>query len=119
MGMMMVENILFMHTLAQTAYTVQGPGLDTVSTVMVLNVLSTLTCGALFMSLKQMKLGDMVYYFPRYVITGCIGGIGVFVTITGFEVSGEAVKFVSGHFTGLLRFTLRRRPLAQSVGLSA
>ena len=45
MGMMMVENILFMHTLAQTAYTVQGPGLDTVSTVMVLYALSTLTCG--------------------------------------------------------------------------
>ena len=41
----------------------------------------------------------MVYYLPRYVITGSIGGIGVFVTVIGFEVSGEAVKFVSGHFT--------------------
>uniref|UniRef100_A0A7S1EYS6 Sulfate transporter n=1 Tax=Noctiluca scintillans TaxID=2966 RepID=A0A7S1EYS6_NOCSC len=90
MGMMMVENIPFMHTLAQTAYQMQGPGLDTVSTVMVLYALSTLTCGALFMALGQLKLGDMVYYFPRYVITGCIGGIGVFVTLTGFEVATGA-----------------------------
>ena len=56
------------------------------------------------MALGQLKLGDMVYYFPRYVITGYIGGITVFVTVTGLEVSGKAVKFVLGRFTGPVTF---------------
>ena len=37
----------------------------------------------------QFKLGNAVYFFPRYVIVGCIGGIGVFVTQTGMEVSTD------------------------------
>ena len=68
------------------------------------------------MALGQLKLGVLPLALHHH---GQHRGIGVFVTVTGFEVSGEAVKFVSGHFTGPLRFTVRRRPFAHSVGLSA
>lgn len=87
MGMMMVENIPFMRTLAQNAMEIQGTGADALATTMCSFAISTLLAGALFMALGKLQLGEMVHYFPRYVITGCIGGIGVFVTQTGFEVS--------------------------------
>jgi MFS superfamily sulfate permease-like transporter len=30
-----------------------------------------------------------VYFFPRHVIIGCIGGIGIFIMTTGIEVSAD------------------------------
>ena len=87
MGMMMVENIPFMHTIANTVLASQGTGIESFSTILMTFALSSITCGILFYVLGAYKLGNVVYYFPRHVIVGCIGGVGVFVTQTGFEVS--------------------------------
>lgn len=87
MGMMMVENIPFMHSLAQGIIEVQGPGLGAMATTMVTFAISTLVIGLAFMALGYYKLGKATNYFPRHFIIGCIGGIGIFVTQTGFEVS--------------------------------
>eukprot|EP00928_Gymnodinium_smaydae_P023220 TRINITY_DN19244_c0_g1_i1.p1 TRINITY_DN19244_c0_g1~~TRINITY_DN19244_c0_g1_i1.p1 ORF type:complete len:910 (-),score=86.92 TRINITY_DN19244_c0_g1_i1:146-2821(-) len=87
MGMMMVENIPFMHTLAQNIYEVQGSGIDALATTMVAFALSTLMIGVAFLALGRYKLGKATNYFPRHFIIGCIGGIGIFVTQTGVEVS--------------------------------
>eukprot|EP00930_Biecheleria_cincta_P058101 TRINITY_DN43950_c0_g1_i1.p1 TRINITY_DN43950_c0_g1~~TRINITY_DN43950_c0_g1_i1.p1 ORF type:complete len:821 (+),score=101.91 TRINITY_DN43950_c0_g1_i1:79-2541(+) len=87
LGMMMVENIPFMHDLAQTVIDAQGTGLDALATTMTAFAISTLFIGGAFYFLGKYKLGRIVNYFPRHFIIGCIGGIGVFVTQTGFEVS--------------------------------
>jgi sulfate permease, SulP family len=87
MGMMMVENIPFMHTIAQTVIDKQGEGIESFSTVLVAFALSSIVVGVFFYVLGFFKLGNAVYFFPRHVIVGCIGGVGVFVAQTGFEVS--------------------------------
>jgi sulfate permease, SulP family len=62
-------------------------GEDTFSTVLVAFSLSTICVGIFFYLLGHFELGNAVYFFPRHVIVGCIGGIGVFLFITGIEGS--------------------------------
>lgn len=87
MGMMMVENIPFMHIIAQVAVQAQGEGIQTFSTVFVTFALSTVVVGVAFYLLGALKIGNAVYFFPKHVIIGCIGGIGIFIIQTGVEVS--------------------------------
>jgi len=87
MGMMMVENIPFFHSLAYIVMKKQGQGADAVSTLFVTFALSSLLVGSIFLLLGKFKLGNLVYFIPRHVIIGCIGGVGIFVTKTGLEVS--------------------------------
>lgn len=87
MGMMMVENIPFMHIIAQITVQAQGPGIESFSTVFVAFALSSIVVGIAFYVLGKFKVGNAVYFFPRHVIIGCIGGIGVFIVQTGIEVS--------------------------------
>lgn len=89
MGMMMVENIPFMHIIAQIAVKAQGPGVDTFATVFVAFSLSTIAVGVAFYLLGKFKIGNAMYFFPRHVIIGCIGGIGIFIIQTGVEVSSD------------------------------
>lgn len=89
MGMMMVENIPFMHIIASTCVDAQGPGIDTFSTVFVTFSLSTIAVGCAFYLLGKFKIGNAMYFFPRHVIIGCIGGIGIFIMQTGVEVSSN------------------------------
>ena len=87
MGMMMVENIPFMHIIAEVAVKAQGEGVATFATVLVTFALSTVVVGIAFYLLGALKIGNAVYFFPRHVIIGCIGGIGIFIFQTGLEVS--------------------------------
>jgi MFS superfamily sulfate permease-like transporter len=32
----------------------------------------------------MLRLGSLVGFFPRHILVGCIGGVGVFLIITGF-----------------------------------
>eukprot|EP00457_Paulinella_chromatophora_P001870 gb/GEZN01001872.1/.p1 GENE.gb/GEZN01001872.1/~~gb/GEZN01001872.1/.p1 ORF type:complete len:875 (+),score=80.42 gb/GEZN01001872.1/:73-2697(+) len=91
-GMMMVENIPFMHALAHEAIQQMGEGKDTLATVMFEFALSSFACGVTFYCLGRFKLGTVVSFFPRHVIVGCIGGVGVFVTQAGLE-SATGVPF--------------------------
>ncbi|KAF9005068.1 sulfate anion transporter [Cyathus striatus] len=43
--------------------------------------------GLCFFLLGVLKLGVIVGFFPRHILVGCIGGVGVFLLITGFAVS--------------------------------
>lgn len=87
MGMMMVENIPFMHIIADITLAAQGPGIDSFSTLFVAFSISTIVVGVFFYLLGKFKIGNAVYFFPRHVIIGCIGGIGIFIIQTGVEVS--------------------------------
>ena len=87
LGMMMVENISFMHAIAEIVVGQQGKGADALSTTLVCFGLSTMVVGVTFLLLGKLNLGSIVFLFPKHVIVGCIGGIGVFVCQTGLEVS--------------------------------
>lgn len=51
--------------------------------------LSSIVTGVIFLALGFFKLGDLVSFFPRHILIGCIGGVGFFLVITGLEVSAR------------------------------
>jgi SulP family sulfate permease len=87
--MMMVENVPFYHLIAGIAIEGQGMGKETFATVFVSLAIGSLACGGFFYLLGHYELGNIVYFFPRHVIVGCIGGIGVFLFLTGMEGSAN------------------------------
>ena len=86
-GQMMVENIPFMHAISSVVMEHQGLGEDALGTVLIIWTVGTLFVGAAFFALGYLKVGSIVYHIPRQVIVGCIGGIGIFLVRTCFEVS--------------------------------
>ncbi|GMH62705.1 hypothetical protein TL16_g03534 [Triparma laevis f. inornata] len=95
-GMMMVENTPFMHSIAQSvteAIIANGGGSteecpdEVFPTILVAFSLTTLITSLSFFLLGHFNLGNIVYFFPKHVLCGCISGIGVFVVTTGLEVS--------------------------------
>ena len=64
MGMMMVENIPFMHIIAQVAVQAQGEGRETFSTVFVTFAISTIVVGVAFYLLGAFKVGNAVTTKP-------------------------------------------------------
>lgn len=43
--------------------------------------------GLTFFLLGFFRLGSLIGFFPRHILVGCIGGVGVFLIITGLNVS--------------------------------
>jgi len=43
--------------------------------------------GLVFYLLGRFELGRVLYFFPKHVLVGCIGGIGLFIVVTALEVS--------------------------------
>jgi MFS superfamily sulfate permease-like transporter len=64
---------------------------------MVAYACSTIITGLVFLFLGLFKLGNLIQFFPRHILIGCIGlsfilltiigGIGVFLILTGIEVT--------------------------------
>lgn len=73
-GMMMVENIPFLQVISRTAIKVQGQGIETFSTVFFTFALASVVVGVFFYCLGKFNLGNAVYFFPKHIIVGCIGG---------------------------------------------
>jgi SulP family sulfate permease len=57
------------------------------ATVITSYALSSVITGIIFLLLGLLRLGDLVSFFPRSILLGCIGGVGVFLFLTGIEVS--------------------------------
>jgi sulfate permease, SulP family len=57
------------------------------ATVITSYALSSILTGLIFLLLGALRLGDLVSFFPRSILLGCIGGVGVFLFLTGIEVS--------------------------------
>jgi SulP family sulfate permease len=57
------------------------------ATVITSYALSSVLTGFIFLLLGLFRLGDLVSFFPRSILLGCIGGVGVFLFLTGVEVS--------------------------------
>ncbi|KAG8710398.1 hypothetical protein FRC08_017217, partial [Ceratobasidium sp. 394] len=88
-GSMMIEVVPFFHML--TAGIIAHVGEDKpeviVATSMVAFCLSSILTGFTFLMLGVFRLGVIIGFFPRHILVGCIGGVGVFLIETGFEVS--------------------------------
>lgn len=59
------------------------------ATVIVSYAASSILTGLIFLALGLFKLGNMVSFFPRNILTGCVGGVGFFLVVTGVEVSAR------------------------------
>jgi SulP family sulfate permease len=59
------------------------------ATVIVAYSLSSIVTGLIFLALGLFKLGNLVSFFPRNILIGCIGGVGFFLVVTGVEVSAR------------------------------
>ncbi|KAL5522025.1 hypothetical protein ACEPAF_1881 [Sanghuangporus sanghuang] len=115
-GSMMIEVVPFFHILASEITRELGEDNVTqiVSTTMVAFVLSSVLTGLTFFLLGHLRLGVIIGFFPRHILVGCIGGVGVFLIQTGlavcaridddeFSYSFETLKFFfgSGHVLAL------------------
>ncbi|KAL5514025.1 hypothetical protein ACEPAG_2786 [Sanghuangporus baumii] len=115
-GSMMIEVVPFFHILASKIARELGEENVTqiVSTTIVAFALSSVLTGLTFFLLGYLRLGVIIGFFPRHILVGCIGGVGVFLIQTGlavcaridddeFSYSFDTLKFFfgSGHVLAL------------------
>jgi len=102
----LIENVPFYHAMAGIVITEQGYGKEALSTLFFIFGLSSIVTGLMFYGLGKAGLGKAVYYFPNHVLTGFIGGIGIFIAASSSGVMiGEDFTFdVSGVTTLVAHF---------------
>ncbi|KAE9979323.1 hypothetical protein EG328_000968 [Venturia inaequalis] len=110
-GSEMIEVVPFFHKMAYIILDHVGRDGDPeviMATVITSYALSSVLTGFIFLALSYWKLGDLVSFFPRSILLGCIGGVGVFLFLTGLEVSagldltaGWTSKVLYGLVSGL------------------
>ncbi|KAG8875939.1 hypothetical protein FRB97_004616 [Tulasnella sp. 331] len=90
-GSMMIEVVPFFHLIANGILEVVGEDNTdvVVATTMVAFAFSSVLTGLTFFLLGHFKLGNIIGFFPRHILVGCIGGVGVFLVETGLEVSAS------------------------------
>lgn len=87
-GTMMIEAIPFFHILVNMIVNDIGDDPNSiVATVMAAFAFSSILTGLVFFLLGACRLGSLIGYFPRHILVGCIGGVGVFLILTGFQVA--------------------------------
>ena len=59
---------------------------------------STLVTGIVFLLLGVFKLGNVIQFFPRHILVGCIGGIGLFLLFTAIEVTAHIPPDINFHY---------------------
>ncbi|OJT12151.1 hypothetical protein TRAPUB_11300 [Trametes pubescens] len=88
-GSMMIEVVPFFHLIANQI--AEDVGEDkphvVIATTMVAYAFSSILTGITFFLLGALRLGSLIGFFPRHILVGCIGGVGVFLVITGLTVS--------------------------------
>ncbi|KAF2211438.1 hypothetical protein CERZMDRAFT_112543 [Cercospora zeae-maydis SCOH1-5] len=57
------------------------------ATVITSYAMSSILTGVVFFGLGSARLGNLVSFFPHSILVGCIGGVGIFLLLTGLEVS--------------------------------
>ncbi|KZV98848.1 hypothetical protein EXIGLDRAFT_726747 [Exidia glandulosa HHB12029] len=90
-GSMIIEVVPFFHLIATAIIQELGPDADPrdiIATTMAAFALSSILTGLAFLALGFFKLGNLISFFPRHILIGCIGGVGWFLIETGLEVCG-------------------------------
>lgn len=90
-GSMMIESIPFMHVIAnKIADKIGDSNPDAIlATTLMAFAFSTFLTGLAFFSLGALKLGNLMGFFPRHILVGCIGSVGVFLFLTGVQVTAQ------------------------------
>ncbi|KAF2223122.1 sulfate transporter family-domain-containing protein [Elsinoe ampelina] len=90
-GSEMIEVVPFFHKMCYMIIAHMGTdNPDAVrATVIVSYAMSSILTGLVFFGLGTAKLGTLVNFFPHSILTGCIGGVGIFLFLTGIEVSAR------------------------------
>ncbi|KAI0727658.1 sulfate transporter family-domain-containing protein [Fomitopsis betulina] len=88
-GSMMIEVVPFFHILANSIAENIGEGdpRAILATTILAFAFSSILTGLTFFLLGALRLGSLIGFFPRHILVGCIGGVGVFLVITGFCIS--------------------------------
>lgn len=90
-GSEMIEVVPFFHKMAYSIMDrMEGESAEAImATTIVAYCLSSILTGLIFLALGGFKLGNLVSFFPRHILIGCIGGVGFFLLVTGIEVSAR------------------------------
>ena len=90
-GSMMIETVPFFHILVKIIIDVVGEEnrASIIATTMVAFAISSVLTGLAFFLLGALRLGVLIGFFPRHILVGCIGGVGIFLIETGLEVCGR------------------------------
>ncbi|KAF2761764.1 hypothetical protein EJ05DRAFT_184459 [Pseudovirgaria hyperparasitica] len=104
-GSEMIEVVPFFHkmTYAIMAHMGEDDPAAVMATVIVSYAMSSILTGLIFLALGTFKLGNLVSFFPRNILTGCIGGVGFFLFVTGIEVSARIDGNLEYNYATLLK----------------
>ena len=96
-GSMMIEVMPFLHIICSVieGRMTDASSHDIVATIMAAYACSTILTGVVFCLLGYFKLGNVIQFFPRHVLVGCIGGIGLFLFFTGIEVTADIEPIIN------------------------
>ncbi|CZT24559.1 related to sulfate/bicarbonate/oxalate exchanger SAT-1 and related transporters (SLC26 family) [Ramularia collo-cygni] len=88
-GSEMIEVVPFFHKMTYMIIGVMGTeNPDALrATVITSYAMSSIITGIIFFGLGAARLGTLVNFFPHSILVGCIGGVGIFLLLTGLEVS--------------------------------
>nr|POE50152.1 uncharacterized protein c24h6.11c [Quercus suber] len=90
-GSEMIEVVPFFHKMTYLIMAKMGTeDQDALrATVITSYAMSSIITGLVFFTLGAANLGTLVNFFPHSILTGCIGGVGIFLFVTGIEVSAR------------------------------
>lgn len=90
-GSEMIEVVPFFHKMAFTI--LHHVGEDKPESVLATTILSfalsSILTGLIFFIMGACRIGELIGFFPRHILIGCIGGVGFFLVATGVEVSAR------------------------------
>lgn len=118
---MLVEVIPLLRDIARdlaSAFGGDSPAL--VPTTLVAWAMCSLSMGVIFLVLGTCRAGWLLQYFPRPVLTGIVGGIGVHLFVMGFEIVQPASHpHLRWDTLGEQLFSARQLPLTLATVLPA
>ncbi|KXT17777.1 hypothetical protein AC579_3619 [Pseudocercospora musae] len=88
-GSEMIEVVPFFHKICSMTIEQMGTSNPDAlrATVITSYAMSSILTGIIFFVLGAARLGTLVNFFPHSILVGCIGGVGIFLFLTGVEVS--------------------------------
>ena len=84
----MVENIPFMHAIGETvADNISAhDDYDLFATTLMVYSVATVLTAVVFFIMGRFHAGALLHFFPRHILVGCIGGVGMFVLTSALQV---------------------------------
>ena len=104
----MIESLPFIHGITRKLSELSEDSNVVLGTTMIACSTSTLITGLLFAALAATGLERLIHQFPRTVLVGSMGGIGVFLLRTSTTLTSSAGVFLLAVFCSVLTIYLER-----------